>query len=565
MFTTSFKATKARLIKSCDEDEILELSPQCLPESYSLAELYGELVGHDEKQTANDELQNIFIIHSCLRESPRLQRKGGDEEYVAKLSLWISKVILPTAEIVIYDDAPEDSTNASRQKALHAVRRKGVLGLQSLLKLLTLSDHSQPSTAISNQILISILAFTSPRDIWSTPTSLSTTAELLAVPSIQRTLQEPEFIPADVLQRFIRPLFSASKPSTVTSAGRKAMPTSAPLKRYDFNEERANKPWMYEKVYAITILEWAVGAISTTTLQTTWPLILPPLLTILDTPATPILTRGLSLTTTLLPKLPLNALSQTGLASVFFDAIVPTTLHLPSITPLSESLEILPLAYEALFTLYDVQFSPLTSSPALPHKAQHSQIQIQLETTRSAAQEKARLAFLTTFLRKTILQTYLHASSHPPIVSLLILEFSTLITKMGIHFTKHLKDIMPILASVLTDPFMGARLDDVLGALRTFKVLVLNCWVRIREGWREEGVRMLVCAWVAVREIEGEGSMDGKRSALVEKVKEEIRVTGRVFAKAVEGREVDLREELMPLLDVDEGIGEIFGFRDLDT
>ncbi|KAG4439755.1 hypothetical protein IFR05_004777 [Cadophora sp. M221] len=571
MFTTARKAAKARLTKSYEEEETLELSPQSLPESSSLAQLYDELVGDEGKQNTNDDLPNLLILHSCLRASSRLKRKAGDEEYITKLSLWISKVILPNTEIGIYDDAPEDSTNASRQKALQVARHKGILGLQSLLKLLALPETSTPSTPISNQVLISILAFTSPRDIWSTPTSLSTTVELLALPPIQSALQAPEFIPTDILQWFIRPLFSASKPSTITSAGRKAMPNSAPQKRYDFNDERVTKPWLYEKVYAITVLEWAVGAISSTTLKASWPLILPPLLTLLDTPGTAILTRGLSLTTTLLPKLPPKTLSQTGLASVFSDAIIPTTLHLPSITPLSESLEILPLAYEALFALYDVQFTSPSPSPNSSSSLSPTSPPKSHKNDQPQPQEKARLAFLDTLTRKCILSAFLHASEHAPIVSLLVAQLGALVPRMGIHATKHLKDIMPILASVLTDPFAGARLRDVSGALETFRVLVLNCWVRVGgEMWRGEGVRMLVCCWMAVGESEGEGGVDGSGSgsvdlSLVEKVREEIKVTGRLFAKAVEGGEGDLRKELKPLLDVDEGIGEVFGLNSLDT
>lgn len=40
------------------------------------------------------------------------------------------------------------------------------------------------------------------------------------------------------------------------------MPSSAPLKRHDFSEERASKPWLYETIYAVTVLEWAVREIS---------------------------------------------------------------------------------------------------------------------------------------------------------------------------------------------------------------------------------------------------------------------------------------------------------------
>ena len=104
-------------------------------------------------------------------------------------------------------------------------------------------------------------------------------------------------------------------------------------------------------------------------------------------------------------------------------------------------------------------------------------------------------------------------------------------------------------------------MQDVRVALETFRVLLGCCWVRFRgrdgEVWRVEGGGGLVGCLGVVGEVDGIG--DGDREKL-EKVKEDLRFTGRVFAKAVEGGEVDLREELRPLLDVDESIWGLFGF-----
>ncbi|KAL2070390.1 hypothetical protein VTL71DRAFT_13416 [Oculimacula yallundae] len=561
MFSRARKTAQVRLKQPYDDNEILQLSLQSLPQSYTLAQLHDELIGDDGKQNVKDDLPNLLILYSCLHEPFRLDGEDDAEEYLTKLLLWISFAILPTAEIANHDESPEDSTNAPRQNALHAARQKGNLGLQIILKLLTLPEISKSSSIpIGKEVLISILAFTSARDIWSTSTSLATTQQILALPLIQSGLEAPDFISIDILQQFIRPLFSASKPRTVTAAGRKAMPSTAPLKRYDFDDEKASRPWLYKTVYALAVLEWAVGAISSSTLQTSWPLILPPLLTLLDTPGTPILTRGLSLITTLLPKLPPKALAQSGLASVFSDAIIPTTLYLPSITPLSESLQILPLAYEALFTLHDVQFTSPTSIPSPTPSTTTTSVQAQkpglIEQLRK--QERSRITYLTALLRNSILTTYLHASQHPPIVTLLLSQLTTLIPRLGIHAVKFLKDIFPILASVLTDPFAGARLQDVTVALETFRVLCTVCWARIGEvGWRREGVRCLVCIWGVVGDIDGNGNgVDGE---VLRRVKEEIQTTGRLFAKGVEGM-VDLRVELEPLVDVNSGISDLFGF-----
>jgi len=36
------------------------------------------------------------------------------------------------------------------------------------------------------------------------------------------------------------------------------MPSSEPAKRFDVGAEKRDKPWKYEVVYAVTVLEWVV-------------------------------------------------------------------------------------------------------------------------------------------------------------------------------------------------------------------------------------------------------------------------------------------------------------------
>lgn len=115
------------------------------------------------------------------------------------------------------------------------------------------------------------------------------------------------------------------------------------------------------------------------------------------------------------------------------------------------------------------------------------------------------------------------------------------------------------------DPFAGGRVHDLRIALETFRVLLGCCWVRFRgregEVWRVEGVRCLVGCWGVVGEVDGEDSVKGSMDRdVLGKVREELMFTGRVFAKAVEGGEVDFKEELRPLLDVDESVRDLFGF-----
>jgi hypothetical protein len=159
-------------------------------------------------------------------------------------------------------------------------------------------------------------------------------------------------------------------------------------------------------------------------------------------------------------------------------------------------------------------------------------------------------------MRKGVLTGYAHSSSHPAIVEILVQQIKVLVQKLGIHCVKHLKDIIPILSTVLMDPFGTSRPSLLLEAVRAMQVVILNAWPRMREvGHRMEVVRALVVCWRTVCE-EGGGEEEGKGLA---EVKKEVGVAGRLLVSAVEG-EVDMRAELAPIMDVDAGLVEgVFG------
>lgn len=239
-----------------------------------------------------------------------------------------------------------------------------------------------------------------------------------------------------LLQGCIRPLFSRSRPSTVTETGRKAIESSKPLKRFDVEAEKRDKPWKYREVYAVTVLVWVVehasvllphclrlrakygvyaNVIQAEIVAKNWNLFIPPLLTLIDDPTTSIRARGLMILSVFLPKLPSNLLAQTGLGPVFEDAILPTLLFLPSITPEEESLQLLTPAYKALEVLAVARFGD------------------------DEKEKREKMKFFDCILRKGILMGYFHAQEIPAIVEVLMVELSVIISNMGIYSVKHLK------------------------------------------------------------------------------------------------------------------------------
>lgn len=131
---------------------------------------------------------------------------------------------------------------------------------------------------------------------------------------------------------------------------------------------------------------------------------------------------GLHIMKEFLTKFPSKALHDTGLASVFEDAILPTLHFLPTLTPEDESIELLSPAFDALLVLAgNLKAKANLSGPNMSH-----------HTPPSAA-------LLDRVLRDGILSAYFHAKEHIRICQLLFAMNSRLLEEMGIKAVKHLK------------------------------------------------------------------------------------------------------------------------------
>ena len=144
-----------------------------------------------------------------------------------------------------------------------------------------------------------------------------------------------------------------------------------------------------------------------------WPMFVPVLLTLVDDPSTRIRARGLEILAAFLQKMPKQKLRETGLANVFEEAIMPTLLYLPNLTPVDESVQLLNPAYAALLALAG-----------------------RLSTDKETME---RDKLLDKVLRDGVFTAYSHAREHVRIVELLFGQIRTIVTMMGINSVKHLK------------------------------------------------------------------------------------------------------------------------------
>lgn len=151
-----------------------------------------------------------------------------------------------------------DNPSSAQNKALALIRQKAKLGLNSLNILITQLSPSPPKT-LPDSILLTLISFSfhSLYTPWTSPPSEEISTSLLSQYTHQTHAQS--FQITYILQTILRPLFSASKPETITSTGRKAITPSAPARQTGTEElQKSRKPWKYDAIYSISVFHWVV-------------------------------------------------------------------------------------------------------------------------------------------------------------------------------------------------------------------------------------------------------------------------------------------------------------------
>lgn len=187
-----------------------------------------------------------------------------------------------------------------------------------------------------------------------------------------------------------------------------------------------------------------------------------------------------------------DILLRTNLASVFRDAITPCLLSLPSITPEESSLKILGAAYPALLALFKTAYQTSKNQP--------SRNKEEGEYTTSLSQ----------ILRSNLISSFHHISSstpasgaisasfpHPRLSAFLLDWICIFVKNLGIHTTKYLQEIVPVLYTTLSNPFGTAHLPLLLSSASTAKAVILNAHPRIWR-WRGEMLAGLTACWLYV-------------------------------------------------------------------
>jgi len=160
--------------------------------------------------------------------------------------------------------------------------------------------------------------------------------------------------------------------------------------------------------------------------------------------------------------------------------------------------------------------------------------------------KERRTAFLDQIMRKGILAAYSHGPEHVKIVDVLLRNLCTLNQALGIESVKHLKYILPMLNTVLSDPFSTVYPPVLLSAIKALQSVILNAWPRMTANLGEVLKGLTLC-WLRM--------CDDAGSELVQ-VKDEAIKAVKMLRQAVQG-ECDFDAECTALIDADERLGEL--------
>jgi hypothetical protein len=245
-------------------------------------------------------------------------------------------------------------------------------------------------------------------------------------------------------------------------------------------DDSVTRPWKYaQDAPALNLLKWIVSVLHPKLTEEVWPLIVPPILTLIDDWEIKYKQIGIALLQTLLEKTPPALLARTGLSEVFEEALMPCLTYLPTLSTPEESVAMLSVTYSTMLVLMQTRFPRGENAPQ-------------------------RAKMLDTMIRKGILYGYTTASEYPSIVTTLFTNLALIFDELGIDSVKHIKYILPMLTQALSHPHGTVSLPMLDSAVVALQALLRNCWPRMAHH-RAEVLKGLAMCWLNLAELNGGG------------------------------------------------------------
>ncbi|CAK7275122.1 hypothetical protein SEPCBS119000_006518 [Sporothrix epigloea] len=478
-----------------------------IPSCFTWSDLASELARAEDQ----NKPQRLIALRACLEVKTNvLSLSKADAAPRRQIRRFVGRILTPVDDAEYDADVTHGGDNEERRnqvaKRCRTFAEDGLIVLERAGPPIFSGDEKdeedeedeedEDAAQADAQIVHTITALADAGQPWTTDLAAEKAKQMLADYFGPGNTNKQQWIVDSILKQYLRPLFARARPAAVTASGRKAAYVSQDTDRGAIGTENGEspqaKPWKYVDLRAISVFAWAVHEATGELVRVHWPLFTPVLLALVDDPDTAVRARGLALlerfvATALDGGCPLHT---TGLDSVLADAVFPTLHFLPRLTPEKESLQLLPPAYAALLGLVKAGAAAGSIKLGGGHSGKN-------------LPQKPGRTLLDRMLREGIYSGYFYASEHIHIVEELMRQTGRIVEAMGVYAVKHLKDLMPIYAAILTDPFAMRYKPAVAATVDALQATMAACWPRIaRTPWQEEIIKMLMLSWLHVVEDE---------------------------------------------------------------
>ena len=152
------------------------------------------------------------------------------------------------------------------------------------------------------------------------------------------------------------------------------------------------------------------------------------------------------------------------------------------------------------------------------------------------SERELRVKYLSLLLRHAILAGLGHLNAPSPtadieLTTFLLTQLAGVIEEMGVFASRDLNAIVPLIRSMLMDPFTIAAPTLVGEAIRVLEAVILSCEERVRERWWGDVLRGCVGCWCNCVDEEGE---DRREKDGVKEVKGRLRDVVEKLGEVVE-------------------------------
>lgn len=281
-----------------------------------------------------------------------------------------------------------------------------------------------------------------------------------------------------VLTLIIRPLFAQTqRPSSISVNARLSRSPSLPEKFRSMNIRDDNsQSWKKkENAYALDLLIWVLRASGPSGVESSWPLIVPPILKMIDEVDVSWKVKGINLINMLFDKISPLLLAKTGLGDVFEEALLPCLTYLPPLTSEKESIALTDQSYPALISLCKIRYpkTSLIGSKSTPSTVPVSDHEIAVTVLNK------REKFLDNLVRQGFLKSYFHSSEYVQLTSVLLRHLRSILQTLGIPSVKHLGATLPLISNILSEPLGPVYPSLLAEAAKTIQVIITSAWPRI--------------------------------------------------------------------------------------